>query len=216
MLASVVRIGKLFGIAIVLVPTLFGGLLGWFRFKNWQSESFQEQYAYLLPIVDELSEIERNALDAGIDHPSIVLDRILTAPKIVAITHQVNRNSTFLSRRSNSVDPLMNSLESAWIPKTIDEVNLILTLRWCEASVGSYADGSVAYQEYCDFRLYDRHSGQLLLEGRGAGALPSGSKRRSSTRSDQFGGFADDDVVKLLKGELEEIKTNFKDRVARR
>lgn len=140
----------------------------------------------------------------------IELSQILSSPKIVAITITANRNNTFLARQPNRVDPLMNSFDAAWIPKTVNEANLVLTARWQQAKVGDYSDGSAAYQEYCDFQLHDRQTGRVLIQGRGAGSLPR-RKNRSQTAIDQFGGYADREVVAIIKTELAKISSKSLD-----
>lgn len=104
------------------------------------------------------------------------------------------------------IDPLMKSLDASWIPQTAEEVNLVVGLHWGRHLAGRYSDGSSGYQETCQFAVYERSTGALIIEGMGVGSLPRPTKKGNG-KTETYGGSADADVVKLIKDELEKLAT---------
>jgi hypothetical protein len=207
MIQSVLRIFKLLSIAVAFVATLLGGMMGWFWIQDWQNDRFKAQFAYLDSAKEEFSDIAfRASFDLDVETAEVDLAGILQSPKMVAMTVSSGAKDTYLARHEREFDPLMRSLYSLWVPSSPEEVNLIVAARWRHEAVGSYSDGSRAYQEVCDFEVVDRQSRATILRGTAVGGPPP--SRKGEHDKDQYGSGADQQVIDLIKQGLADLAKN--------
>lgn len=210
MINLLVKSGKLVGTAVVALGAMMAVMMGssslWSQFQSSQTAQFRNQFAFLLSSKTDFQQIAQNNNQSSLDS-SIKVDwkSVFQSPKVAAITLGESDHSGLVVRRTlGEIDPLMKSLDASWIPRTVDEVNLVVGLRWGKQLVGRYSAGSNAYRETCQFAVFERSTGLLILEGTAVGSPPRSSNKGSSG-ADIYGGFADADVVKLIKGEIKKL-----------
>jgi hypothetical protein len=203
----ILRFAKLFGVATVvfagILSLIFGAQFASKAYKDWRTNGFTEKYGHLKAQESTFYKIAtRVKADDSLSEDR--LNSILQSPKLIAITIQPNSHSGTITRVSGEVDPLMESMEADWIPRSSEEVNLIVGTTYRHEIVGTFSDGKRAFQEVCHFSICDLQTGQKLLEGTAAGSEPRGRKKHYE--GDQYGGPADSKVVELIKQGLNELR----------
>ena len=197
---------KLCGIAVASVV----GILGFIfvsisaseAYKNWRNEGFQDKFSYLKAREDEYYQ---RAIKPIVGE-SIGWDELRTtlkSPKVVAITIASASSPYVLQRKGGELDPIMESMETDLVPKSVEDTNLIIGLSYRYDVVGKFSDGKSAFQEVCHFFVSDAKTGQKLLEGHAAGSMPP--TRKKEYAGDQYGGQADKQVMELVRKGLSDL-----------
>ncbi len=198
MFASLLRMLKLFTVAVGAIVLLLSGLWAVSCFQAWRQNAFEDRFSFLEGKIEDYRKI----MNAPHDHAISSVEPIQLSGKPIVICAGPNDNNPWPLRRNTSqIDPLMTSLPAGLVPRTTDEIKYVVSLRWGDEVVGTFSDGSVAIRETCLVDVFETASGKRILSRNFVGGEPPTSKREnknSSSREKVYGAGCQYEIVKYF------------------
>jgi hypothetical protein len=183
---------------VILVGGIVVLIVGVIKFDEWGKERNRDKVAHLESRLDEFLAIAtRNPGSSSSERSS----RAVKAKPVFVCVRSNDNDDAFGIRFDRKIDALTNKLPDDLFPDSADEVNTVVALSWGQNPIGSYDDGSSAYQETCTVEIYDSGSGQLVASKTFTGGQPPeffDKVEGSSARHDVFGSRCDEDILKYV------------------
>lgn len=183
MFGLVFRFIRLFAIALTVLGLIFGVLTAVMQYEQYKQDKFSRQFSFLDSQLDQYKELAYQGLPQG---SSSELKR---PAKVAVYCLQTNDRSPWpLYRHERAIDPLMLSLPSEWLPTSASEVTTLVVMQWAQQHIGTFTDGSTAYQEHCRVDVIDLATKTISATADFAGGEPPTTKRENNYASQSNSG----------------------------